>query len=352
MSDIARRFPTNPLLSPHDVRPSREGLAVHCLLNPGVFRFRDKTWLLLRVAEAPPATDEHVSTVVRTPEGGLEVLKYRRDDPDLDLSDPRVFRYRGEVLLTTLSHLRLACSSDGVHFEPEKSPTLEGLGLHETWGIEDCRVVEIEGRFYLTYTAVSPRGIAVGMISTEEWQEFTRHGNILPPCNKDCALFPERVGGTYWALHRPASTGIGSHDIWIARSPDLIHWGGHECLLRVRPGRWDSARIGAGASPIRTTAGWLEIITAPMRTTGIAWAPCSWMPTTRRAFSLARKSRSWSRSLLRAERLLRQRRLHERACGRRRYRDPLLRRVRLRDLRSNALDPRILGTLGVEGEAI
>ncbi|HPO72426.1 MAG TPA: hypothetical protein PLJ31_06645, partial [Armatimonadota bacterium] len=87
---------------------------MHCLLNPGVFRFRGKTWLLLRVAEAPPATDEHVSTVIRTPEGDLEVLKYRRDDPDLDLSDPRVFRYRGEVLLTTLSHLRLASSSDGV----------------------------------------------------------------------------------------------------------------------------------------------------------------------------------------------------------------------------------------------
>ncbi|HOJ23189.1 MAG TPA: glycoside hydrolase family 130 protein, partial [Armatimonadota bacterium] len=259
MSDIARRFPTNPLLSPQDVRPSCEGLAVHCLLNPGVFRFRGKTWLLLRVAEAPPATDEHVSTVIRTPEGDLEVLKYRRDDPDLDLSDPRVFRYRGEVLLTTLSHLRLASSSDGVHFEPATSPTLEGFGLYETWGIEDCRVTEIEGRFYLTYTAVSPRGIAVGMTSTEDWQEFTRHGNIFPPCNKDCALFPERVSGAYWALHRPASTGIGSHDIWIARSPDLIHWGRHECLLRVRPGRWDSARIGAGASPIRTTAGWLEI---------------------------------------------------------------------------------------------
>jgi predicted GH43/DUF377 family glycosyl hydrolase len=38
-----------------------------------------------------------------------------------------------------------------------------------------------------------------------------------------------------------------------------LHWGGHRCLARTRPGMWDSARVGAGAAPIRTSAGWLEI---------------------------------------------------------------------------------------------
>jgi len=41
--DIARRFAENPLLQPKDIRPSREGLQVISLLNPGVFRYEGKT---------------------------------------------------------------------------------------------------------------------------------------------------------------------------------------------------------------------------------------------------------------------------------------------------------------------
>jgi predicted GH43/DUF377 family glycosyl hydrolase len=51
--DLAERFKSNPILRPRDVRPSVPGLEVTCLLNPGVFRFRGKTWLAVRVAERP-----------------------------------------------------------------------------------------------------------------------------------------------------------------------------------------------------------------------------------------------------------------------------------------------------------
>ena len=53
MNDLAQRFAENPILRPQDLRPSLEGMEVTCLLNPGVFRFEDKTWLLVRVAERP-----------------------------------------------------------------------------------------------------------------------------------------------------------------------------------------------------------------------------------------------------------------------------------------------------------
>jgi predicted GH43/DUF377 family glycosyl hydrolase len=82
---------------------------------------------------------------------------------------------------------------------------------------------------------------------------------IFPPHNKDCALFEERIGGSYYALHRPSSPELGGNFIWIAESPDLLHWGNHRCILHSRPGMWDSSRVGAGASPIRTPEGWLEI---------------------------------------------------------------------------------------------
>ena len=47
--------------------------------------------------------------------------------------------------------------------------------------------------------------------------------------------------------------------MWLAESTDLLHWGNHLCVAHTRRGWWDCARIGAGAAPIRTADGWLEI---------------------------------------------------------------------------------------------
>ncbi len=261
MPDLATRFETNPILRPAAVKPSREGLEVVCLLNPGTFRHGGKTWLLLRVAERPRQVDGRISTPIIDPygPGGITILNYSLSDPEVVSRDPRAFEYQGKSYLTTLSHLRLASSDDGIHFTVEDAPTLMGQGELESFGIEDSRVTEIEGRFYLTYTAVSPSGIGVGMTSTEDWKTFTPHGLIFPPSNKDCALFPQKVGGEYLALHRPSNLYIGGPFIWLARSPDLRHWGQHRCLAWTRPGHWDSTRIGAGAEPILTDRGWLAI---------------------------------------------------------------------------------------------
>src|SRR4030042_1392363 len=82
---------------------------------------------------------------------------------------------------------------------------------------------------------------------------------ILPPHNKDCAIFNEKLNGKYFALHRPSSPELGGNYIWLAQSPDLLYWGNHKCIAMSRPGMWDSVRVGAGAAPIRTGSGWLEI---------------------------------------------------------------------------------------------
>jgi len=261
MHEVFERFAENPLLRPADVRPSAEGLRVECLLNPGAFRYAGKTWLLLRVAERPEQRPGRVSTPILDPDspGGMRILEVSRDDPGLTASGDRGFVYRGTTYLTTLSHLRLASSQDGVRFQVEESPALVGSGELEAFGVEDCRVVEIAGTYYLTYSAVSFRGVGVGLASTRDWRRFARHGMILPPHNKDCAIFPEKVGGSYWCLHRPSGVGLGGNYIWVARSQDLVHWGDHRFLAATRPGKWDSERVGAGAAPIRTDRGWLEI---------------------------------------------------------------------------------------------
>jgi predicted GH43/DUF377 family glycosyl hydrolase len=260
MSELSRRFSQNPLLRPADIQPSRPGWQVECLLNPGVFRFKGKTRLLVRVAERPPPREGYVSFPVLSESGEARELTFDRNDPRLDASDQRVLRYDGVHYLTTLSHLRVLSSDDGVRFyEDAAYPPLVGRGAFETFGIEDARVSLLEGIYYITYTAVSPNGVAVGMRSTSDWKFFQEHGLIFPPHNKDCALFEEVVAGKYFALHRPSSPEIGGNYIWLGQSPDLLHWGNHLCIAKSRHGMWDSARVGAGAAPIKTNQGWLAI---------------------------------------------------------------------------------------------
>jgi len=259
MADIAQRFTQNPILSPEDLPPSREGLEIVCLLNPGVFTFDGKVWLLIRVAERP----EQKSGIISFPilkKHGIEILAIKENDPFLNATDPRVIHYRGADYLTTLSHLRLVCSDDGIHFyQPDGFPLLQGEGKNETFGIEDCRVSFIDHTYYLTFTAVSGHGVGVGMRTTKNWKDFENHGMIIPPHNKDCALFEERINGKFYALHRPSSVALGGNYIWLAESPDGIHWGKHRCIIKTRSELWDSARVGAGAAPIKTAEGWLEI---------------------------------------------------------------------------------------------
>lgn len=259
LKDIAIRFPQNPILSPQQLKPSKDGLEVTCLLNPGVFTFDNKTWILVRVAERPTQKEDFISFPILK-DGEIELIEIKKDDPDLVATDPRVINYKGADYLTTLSHLRLLCSEDGINFiEPKGFPLLQGEGEDEAFGIEDCRVALIENTYYLTFTAVSSHGVSVGLRTTNNWKTFEKKGIILPPHNKDCAIFEEKINGLYYALHRPSSVDLGGNFIWIAQSPDGVHWGKHKCLIQTRKDKWDSKRVGAGAAPIKTAKGWLEI---------------------------------------------------------------------------------------------
>ena len=198
--------------------------------------------------------------LLKRQKGKIEVVSFLKNDPDLDTSDPRVIGYKGKNYLTTMSYLRLVSSTDGIHFKDEPEfPPIFGKGELEAFGIEDCRVATTEDGFYLTFTEVSSVAVGVGLIHTNDWKNYTRHGMIFPPHNKDCALFEQKIGDKYFALHRPSSPELGGNYIWLAESPDRLHWGNHKCVATTRDGMWDCARVGAGAAPIKTEEGWLEI---------------------------------------------------------------------------------------------
>ena len=260
MNDIAKRFPQNPILRPVDMKSSRNDLQITCLLNPGVFKFAGKIWLLVRVAERPAQSQFSLSFPIKNEQGEIQLMEIQLTDADLIATDARVINWKGADYLTTLSHLRLLSSADGIHFsEMEEFPALHGIGALETFGIEDCRVSCIDGLYYLTYTAVSSSGVGIGMRTTRDWKNFAVHGMVLPPHNKDCAIFERRINGKLYAFHRPSSIQLGGNYIWLMESLDGVHWGNHQCIAKTRKGKWDSARVGAGAAPIETPDGWLEI---------------------------------------------------------------------------------------------
>lgn len=260
MNDIARRFPENPLLKPKDLQSSHSELKIISLLNPGVFVYDEKTWLLVRVAEGMIQKEGFVSFPVLNSSDKIEIIEIPINDPELVATDPRVIQYKGLEYLTTISHLRLLCSDDGIHFyEPSENALLVGMGSLEKFGIEDCRVSKIAETYYLTYTAVSANGVGVGLRTTTDWKTFDNKGMIFPPHNKDCAIFEDLIDNKFYALHRPSSPQIGGNYIWLAESFDGVHWGNHKCILKTRNDMWDSARVGAGAAPIKTEKGWLEI---------------------------------------------------------------------------------------------
>ena len=169
------------------------------------------------------------------------------------------------------SFFALARSRDGLHFEVERRPCMlpakePQWDICEEKGIEDPRLTEIDGIYYVMYTAVGRYGYGLALAMTEDFHQYERLGMVSGPGNKDGVLFPEKINGLYARLDRPIGNGVGS--IWISYSPDLIHWGKSECVFSPRARYWDSYRIGASAPPIRTDRGWLEIYHGVKMTSG------------------------------------------------------------------------------------
>jgi beta-1,2-mannobiose phosphorylase / 1,2-beta-oligomannan phosphorylase len=257
---MIHRFANNPLIHPGDVAPSRPDFEVLCAFNPGATWYDNRKLLLVRVAERPVQEKGYLSTVITDlATGHLNVLRYKLDDPDLDATDPRVFRYRGESYLTSLSHLRVATSQDGTNFTISPQPALTGSGVYETYGIEDARITRLEDGYYVNYTGVSALGVVTCLARTQDFKTFEKLGVIFGPDNKDVAIFPEKIGGRHYTLHRPAVRHLGTLAIWLASSENLLDWGRHRTIICPRSGKWDGERVGAGASPIRIPEGWLEL---------------------------------------------------------------------------------------------
>ena len=207
-----------------------------------------------------------------------------------------VYRAVGQTYQSMLGY---ASSQDGLHFDqrsdqPIFAPSQNFEGGNEQpasfcslqfisggagdWGgwaggyggCEDPRLTKIGDRLYLIYVAFDgwsePR-LAMTSISAVDfgqqrwqWQKpvlISKPGEI----NKSGCLLPEKINGKYVLFHRVFP------DILIDFIDDLDHLDGQTWLkgqyrIQRREDYWDSRKVCVGATPIKTSEGWLVIYNA------------------------------------------------------------------------------------------
>ena len=172
-----------------------------------------------------------------------------------------VFRCEDE---TSLPHLRVAHSKDGINWEVEDKPIefkdSEGK-TYQPYYAYDPRLVHVEEDEDLYYViwCTDFYGPTIGMAKTSDFKHFTRLENCFLPCNRNGVLFPKKVNGNYLMLSRPSDNGHTAFgDIFLSESKDLEYWGHHRHVMeRGGSGWWQGLKIGGGPAPIETSEGWL-----------------------------------------------------------------------------------------------
>jgi predicted GH43/DUF377 family glycosyl hydrolase len=165
-----------------------------------------------------------------------------------------------------------------IALEPQAEYELQQDG--EGGGVEDPRITPLDNTYYMAYTAygtldgrLAPRIALARSRTLFDWERIglvsfsplhvdaggeTVSFDLAQMPNKDAILFPERVGGRYYMLHRPMfprSTGL-PESIWLSWSRDLLYWEDHHLVLSpTLP--WESLKVGGGTPPLRTPQGWL-----------------------------------------------------------------------------------------------
>jgi predicted GH43/DUF377 family glycosyl hydrolase len=156
--------------------------------------------------------------------------------------------------------IRYAESADGLKFDiTDELMLVPQAEPHLTYeeAIYDPRITRIDDTFYVTYASENRFGCQVGLSRSKDLKHWEKMELIAEPDNRNIVLFPEKVNGLYCRLDRPFSGQQGG--IWVSYSPDLVFWGIHRNIMESRRFHWDRGKIGPGAPPLKTDAGWLVV---------------------------------------------------------------------------------------------
>ena len=193
--------------------------------------------------------------------------------------NPAVLRIRNTtyILYRTLSddntsYIGYASTKDGIKIDerlPEpiylpredfESKKIAGANS----GCEDPRLTKIGKTIYMCYTAfdgIGPPRVAITSIKEEDFLKknwkWEKPILITPPGfdDKDTSLFPEKVNGQYFFLHRVGNEICGDY----LKSLNFEKESVKKCIRIIGPriNSWDSSKVGITAPPIKTKNGWL-----------------------------------------------------------------------------------------------
>ena len=193
--------------------------------------------------------------------------------------NPSVVTHNGQVVMlyraqdrNGTSRLGYATSGDGIHFirrpEPVMSPETD---YERDGGIEDPRLVNIDGTYYLTYTGYNKKDAQLCLATSKDLLHWQRQGVILPAYKghwnvgwtKSGAIVPEKINGRYW-MYFLGTSADKTDQMGLASSTDLIHWTEATAVpvLPRRPGQFDSRVVEPGPSPIITKEGIVMVYNA------------------------------------------------------------------------------------------
>lgn len=184
---------------------------------------------------------------------GRYVMAFRNDYG----APPGVDRFAG-------TNIGVAFSDDGILWESRAEPWIEWKD-EEVRRAYDPRITVVDGRCYLCFAVDTRHGIRGGIAVTDDldrWEVLS----LSAPDNRNMVLFPEKHDGRFMRLERPFPIyGRGApeqFDLWFSDSRDCRYWGNTQLVLGSEEVPWSNAKIGPGAPPVRTAAGWLAVFHA------------------------------------------------------------------------------------------
>lgn len=164
------------------------------------------------------------------------------------------------------NYISYACMSpEGKLICDADKPFMQITHEFESRGLEDPRIVMLDGSVYITYTAYDGKQARVGIAVTDKTFSRADKMGIVPACkfDKDAYFFPERIDGKIAYVHRfepniqiDYFTGFDrllSKEFWSDYNPDL-----GSVAVRAQ-NDWECGKVGGSAPPIKTDKGWLMI---------------------------------------------------------------------------------------------
>lgn len=183
--------------------------------------------------------------------------------------NPGAIYHNGEYILimdvTTIDDIHrlwIARSKDGYNFVPDpkalKLP--EADPFHPEMNTYDPRITKIGNMYYILYASdLEQNEVRLGLLKTSDFEHFERVCTASELGNRNGALFPEKYKDLYFRLDRPFGNEQDPCSMWMSFSPDLVYWGKSRPVMYQGKPFKDGFKMGAGAVPIKTDKGWLEI---------------------------------------------------------------------------------------------